>query len=341
MELVLSAIATGGLVGAADQYMCLLVVAVSARFGWITLAPPLTFMSSWWFIAIVVVFWLVTVAPAYASMLSPGVLHAVNTVVNFLSGFVVPLSSALIALVSAGVIAGMNPDLRHMLETLRLFDAAGHVGPAGYIVAGASGLTALALTGSKGLAKPALSAATGTTGTVAAPLFATLENAASLVLMGLAFALGRVNPWLIVALLAVVVVAVAALVAFALYQLYRLKRGVGRVLYLAQHYPRAGLAVAVEALVWGAGWLAWKAWGRGALMLAAWVVWVALFIALPPAVGALFIIFPPAAPAAVLVTTLLLIAIFVSVGLSSAQNLLKLVEHEMPAEREWPKGATA
>src|SRR5512137_482135 len=143
MELVLSAIASGGLVGASDQYMCLLLVSLAARMKWITLTPALSWMDSWWFIAIVAVFWLVTVAPAYASMLSPGVLHAVNTVVNFLSGFVVPVSAALIALASAGVIASMNPDMQHVLETLRIFTTQGHIGATGIAMAGVSGLTAL------------------------------------------------------------------------------------------------------------------------------------------------------------------------------------------------------
>jgi hypothetical protein len=228
MELVLSAIAAGGLVGASDQYMCLLIVALAAKLNWITLASSVDFMSSWWFIVIVFVFWLLTVAPAYASLLSPGLLHAVNTVVNFLSGFVVPASSALIGLASVGVIASLNPDLRHALETMRIFDPQGHLGAAGAVIAGGSAVTALVLTGSKGLAKPALSVSTGTAGTASAPIFATIENVASVVLMALAYELCRVNPWLIVALLAVVIVAVAALVVFALYQLRRLKKGLGR-----------------------------------------------------------------------------------------------------------------
>ena len=70
MEIVLSAIAAGGLVGASDQYMCLLIVGITSRLGWITLTPALSFMGSWWFIAIVVVFWLLTVVPAYASLVT-------------------------------------------------------------------------------------------------------------------------------------------------------------------------------------------------------------------------------------------------------------------------------
>jgi len=335
MELVLSAIAAGGLVGASDQYMCLLIVALASRLGWITLTPALSFMGSWWFILIVVVFWLLTVAPAFASVLSPGVLHAVNTVVNFLSGFVVPASSALIGLASVGVIASLNPDLRHVLETLRIFDPQGHLGATGAVIAGGSGLTALLLTGSKALAKPALSVSTGTAGTASAPIFATIENVASVVLMALAYELCRVNPWLIVVLLGVVIVAVAALVVFALYQLRRLKKGLGRVLYLAQVYPRAGLAVVVEFCVWGVGWLTWRAWGRGAIMLAIWAVWVGLFITVPPTVGAFFMVFPPVSPVATAFTTLVLLGVFLSVGVSSARALLTELEKEpLPAKSQ-------
>ncbi len=333
MELVLSAIATGGLVGASDQYMCLLIVSLAARLKWITLASSLDFMSSWWFIIIVAVFWLLTVAPAFASVLSPGVMHAVNTVVNFLSGFVVPASSALIGLASVGVIASVNPDMRHVLETLRIFDPQGHLGATGAVVAGGSALTALVLTGAKALAKPALSVSTGTAGTASAPIFATVENVASVVLMALAYELYRLNPWLIVALLGAVVVVVAGLFVFALYQLRRLKKGLGRVLYLAQVYPRAGRAVVVEFCVWGVGWLTWRAYGRGAIMLAVWAVWVALFIAVPPAVGAFFMFFPPVSPVAAGFSALVLLGVFLSVGVSSARTLLTDLEKEpLPAK---------
>jgi hypothetical protein len=153
--------------------------------------------------------------------------------------------------------------------------------------------------------------------------------------MALAYELSRVNPWLSVVLLAVVMVGVLALAVYALYQLRRLKKGFGRVLYLAQVYPRAGLAVAVEFCVWGVGWLAWQTWGRGALMLALWAVWVALFLSVPAAVGALFMVFPPLSPVAATFSALILLAVFVSVGFNSAQALLKVVEKEaVPAKSQ-------
>ena len=55
MALVFSAIAAGGLVGAANQYACLLVVAIAARAGLVTLSEPMGFMGDWWFIAVVTV----------------------------------------------------------------------------------------------------------------------------------------------------------------------------------------------------------------------------------------------------------------------------------------------
>jgi hypothetical protein len=258
------------------------------------------------------------------------VLYAVNTAVRFLSGFVVPASSALIGLASVGVIASLNPDLRSVLETLRIFDPQGHLGAAGAAIAGGSGLAALVLAGSKGLAKPALSMSTGTAGTTAAPIYVTIENIASVVLMALAYELSKVNPWLIVILLVVLIVALAALLIYALYQLRRLKKGLGRVLYLAQVHPRAGLAVAVEFCVWGVGWLAWQTWGRGVLMLSIWAIWVALFLSVPPAVGALFMVFPPLSPLAATFAALMLLAVFVSVGVNSARALFKVVEKEAP-----------
>ena len=98
MELVLSAISAGGLVGAGDQYLCLMIISIAAKTDLVKLTPQMTFMESWWFLGIVTVFWLLTIAPAYASLLSPGVMNAINTVVNFLSGFLVPASGALLAL---------------------------------------------------------------------------------------------------------------------------------------------------------------------------------------------------------------------------------------------------
>jgi hypothetical protein len=248
MQLLLSAISAGGLVGASNQYLCLLLVSVAAKTGLVTLAQPMGFMESWWFIGIVAFFWLLTVAPAYATTLGPGVMHVVNTVANFLSGFAVPVSAALLSLAAVGIIAGIDPTLRDILTTMQLFSASGGIGVTGFIVAGGSAVTASALTGARFLSKPALSTATGTAGTVSAPIYATIENVASVVLMALVLLLTRINPWLLVALFALVALLILGALAFAVYQLWRLGKGVGKVLRLIDAQPKAGLAVVVEEL---------------------------------------------------------------------------------------------
>ena len=196
MEVMLSAISAGGLVGAGNQYLCLLIVSIAAKTGVIALMPPMRFMESWWFVGIVAFFWLLTIAPAYASALGPGVMNAVNTIVNIVSGFVVPASAALLALASAGAIVAVNPELRDILRSLQLFDADGDgsIGVAGLLIAGGSAVTASTLTVGRFLAKPALSAATGTAGTISAPAYATAENLASVVAMVLLYILMRINP---------------------------------------------------------------------------------------------------------------------------------------------------
>jgi hypothetical protein len=286
MELVLSAISAGGLVGASNQYLCLLLITIAAKLGWIGLAPQVGFMETWWFFAIVAVFWVLTVLPAYASLLSPGVMNAVNTVINALSGFVVPASAALLTLASVGIISAEHPELLDILRTLRIFDPSGErIGGLGWAMAGGAAATAALLTGAKFLAKPAVSTATGTAGTAAAPLYATLENVAAVVLMLLAYALTRINPWLLVALLGIVVLAVLAGLAWAVYQLWRMGRGIGRVIGLIETRPADGLSVVGEFLVWGTGWLVHRHWMRGSVRLALWLIWMAVVVFGIPALG--------------------------------------------------------
>ena len=225
MELILSTIAAGGLVGAADQYLCLIMVGAMSRLGVITLAPQMSFMQSWWFLGVVALFWIVTVLPAYLSALDPGVTKAFNTVANLLSGFLVPTSAALISLASIGVITSLHPDLKALLETLRILGRSGNVSTTGWLIAGGGAVTAAALTGMRFLAKPAATAAVGP---LAAPANATYENTASIALMSLAYGLSTVSPWLLVGLLALVIILTVILLAAAIRQLRRLKKGIGR-----------------------------------------------------------------------------------------------------------------
>jgi hypothetical protein len=334
MQLILSAISAGGVIGAADQYLCLLIVSLAARFGVITLMPPMQFMTNGWFIGLAAVLWVLTVAPAYSSMLAPGVMNFINTAVNFVSGFVVPITSAIISLAAAGAIVNLNPELKATFETLQIFNSSGGVGPTGAVIAGASAVTAVSLTAMKGLAKPAISASTGTTGHAAAPAFATYEAIASLVLMAMVYVLSKIDPWLLVGLLVVVFIIAAAVLAYALYQLWRLKRGIGKVLRMAQEHPRAGLAVVVEFFVWGLGWLVWGKYGRGAIMLTAWAIAVAALIAVP----GFFAFFPPLS----LASLAFMLFLFVAVGFNTAWALTRMLENEvMPDRVEAPAGAKA
>lgn len=338
MELLLSAISAGGLVGASNQYLCLLLVSIAAKTGLVTLAEPMAFMESWWFIGIVAFFWLLTVAPAYASTLGPGVMNVINTVTNFVSGFAVPVSAALLSLAAVGIIAGMDPTLRDILTTMQLFSANGGIGVTGFVVAGGSAVTASALTGARFVSKPMLSTATGTTGTASAPIYATIENVASVVLMGLFILLTRINPWLLVALFALVALLIVGVLAFAIYQLWKLGRGIGKVLRMIETQPKAGLAVVAEALVWGSGWLIWKHWRRGAIRLVLWALWLALVVlAIPAAITAVGVALAAVAPLAMLTSALgiaveaTIIMAGLYVGLRSAGGLLKTFGEVEPA----------
>lgn len=329
MELVFAAISAGGLVGASNQYACLLVLSVAGRLGWVELAAPMQFMTSLWFMGLVGLLWLLTVAPAFSTHFAPGVMHVINGLVHFVSGFVVPVSSALMGLAAAGVLINLSPEMRAAFETLRLFNGqTGALTGSGMTVAVGSAATALTLTGLKALAKPMVSAGSGTAGTVSAPAFALAENVSAIVLMLLAYVLGRINPWWLVGLLGAALMVCAGLFAFGLYQLYRLKKGLGRVVYLLQHQPRAGLAVCVDFFIWGLGWLAWGRPARGAVALLAWSVWLAVFLTLQPLATMLFALFPPAIPFALLSANLVMLALFLNLGAGSARALMQTLERE-------------
>jgi hypothetical protein len=348
-ELLLSAISAGGLVGASNQYMCLLVLSIAAKLGLVGLVPQVGFIESWWFLAVVAVFWILTMVPAYGSALGPGVMNVVSTIVNILSGFLVPISGALLALAAAGQIADMNPTLYDLLRTLQIFDPSGDgIGRVGWMLAGGAGVTATALTGAKFLAKPAVSSATGTAGSASAPIFATIENAAAIALMVAAYVLIRINPWLLVALLALIVLALLTLFGWAIYQLWRLGKGIGRVIQLIETRPKAGLAIVAEFLLWGSGSLAWQYWARGAFRASIWVLWVALIVAGIPAVGTLL----AAALAPVPFLEFLAAAFVISaetmtvvggliVGARSAASLMKILDQQEPAPAARPSKASA
>jgi hypothetical protein len=323
MQLILSAISAGGVIGIADQYLCLLIVGLAARFGFITLDSPMAFMASTWFIVLAAILWVLTVAPAYSSIIAPGIMNAINAAVNFVSGFVVPISSAMLSLASAGAIVNLNPELRAMFDTLQIFNGDGGLGTTGYVIAGGSAIMAVTLTGIKAAAKPAISTSTGTAGHLSAPLFATVEAVTSIVLMGVVYALSKLDPALLIGLLALVFVIAVAILTYALYQLWRLKRGIGRMLRMAQEHPRAGLAVAVEFCVWGLGWLVWGHYGRAVIMLCVWGLMLAALLAVPGVMA----FFPPLS----LLAFAIMISIYVLIGFNTAGALMKTLEKDMPA----------
>ncbi len=329
MELILSAIASGGLVGASDQYLCLLLIAIASKTNLIKLAPQMGFMESWWFIAIVALFWLITLAPAYASLLSPGVMNVVNATAKFLSGFVVPVSGALLTLAAAGAIAEMHPEMRHVLETLRIFNSQGRgVGGVGWLMAGGGAVAASVLNGAKFVAKPALSSASGTAGHLSAPISATIENVSSVVLMALLYLLSQINPWLLVALAAVVALILLGLLAYGIYTLWKLGKGIGRVIHLIEMRPQSGLSIVAEFLVWGSGWLIWKHWNRGIVRLAIWLLWLLGIFVVIPAVSAALAVVPFLASAVLLIGESMTVMIGLYLGARSARSLMHTFDDE-------------
>ena len=334
MELLLSAISSGGLVGAANQYLCLIIISVAAKVGLVLLASPVSFMESWWFLGIVAVFWVLTVLPAYGSLLSPGVMNAINTVTNFVSGFVVPASGALLTLASIGIIAEMHPDLYTILQSLRIFTPGGEsIGQIGWLAASGGALAASTLTGAKFLAKPAISTATGTAGTASAPAYATVENVASVILMVLAYVLTRIDPWLLVGLVALIAAVILATLAWSVYQLWKLGKGVGRLIGLIETRPGAGLSVVAEFLVWGSGWLIWGHWNRGLVRLVLWGLWIALIAFGIPAAGAALAVALAVVPFLAVASSVLMICAGVATvvaglcaGARSAGALMKTIE---------------
>jgi hypothetical protein len=306
-------------------------MSVASRLRLIGLAPQFAFMEEWWFIAIVAVFWLLTVLPAYGSLLNPGVMNVINTVINVISGFVVPASAALLTLASVGIIAEAHPDLHNLLDTLRIFDPAGKsIGTVGWMMAGGGALTAAALTGARFVSKPAVSTVVGTTGTVAAPKYATAENAASFLLMGLGYLLTQISPWLLVVLLALVTLMILGMLVWSVRQLLKLGKGISKTIRLIRTRPRAGWSLLAEFLVWGSGWAVWNNWGRGIAMLILWLLWLALLIFAIPGIAAVLAAIPILAPVFLVVAEAVTVTIGLYTGLRSAESLSKTFEESGP-----------
>lgn len=347
MKLVIAAISAGGVLGVADQYMCLLIVSILSKTGLIALSPEMDrVFGSWWFIGIVAFFWLLTTIPAYASALDPTIIKWVSNITNAVSGFLVPISAALLALASVGVITNMHPDLKTSLNALQLFDsdADGVIGGPALWVIGGSALTASALTGTKFLAKQAIGVGTGTAGTpITGPVFATIENLASIVLMVLLYILSSINPWLLVVLLVVILLLVLGMLGYALYKLWKLAKGVGRVIHLIETRPKVGLSILAEFFIWGLGSLFWQKWPRGIFRVVLWILWLLTIFLIIPSV----IAFLGTVAFVVPVLEILVVSLFVGaevfavvagiyIGLRSAASLMKLLDEPELAARAEP-----
>jgi hypothetical protein len=274
MATILASISAGGLVGVSNQYAYLLLLCLAGRFGLVQLSPEMGFMTTNVFMGAVGVLWLLSVAPSYLPLIAPGLANAANTISNLMHGFVVPVSSGLIALAASGFVT-LDSGTHNALLAVQLFDpTTGAIQPEGMAVAGGAALFATALTGSKFLAKPGIAASTGTTGHVSAPMFATVENIAAVVIVGLVYGLSKVNPWLLVALGVVVAVIMLVAMVVSLIALYRLGKGIGRLFRLIENQPRVGWALVAEGLVWGSGSMIWNQSSHAALRFVMWVVWV-------------------------------------------------------------------
>ena len=342
MKLVIAAISAGGVLGVADQYMCLLIVSILSKTGLITLSSEMDkVFGSWWFIGIVAFFWLLTTIPAYASILDPTIIKWVNNITNAVSGFLVPVSAALLALASAGVITHMHPDLQTSLNAMQLFDSDGDgvIGGTGLLVIGGSALTASALTGTKFLAKQAIGIGTGTAGTpITGPVFATLENLASIVLMVMLYILSSINPWLLVGLLLIILLTVLGLLAYSIYKLWKLAKGIGRVIHLVETRPRVGLSILAEFFIWGLGSLFWEKWSRSIFRIVLWILWLVAIIVIIPSV----IVFLGTVTFVMPILGVLVVSVFVGVevfavvagiyiGLRSAASLMKMLDRPQAA----------
>lgn len=320
MQIILSSAAAAGLIGVSNQYLFVLLLGLLGRFGLFRFPNEMSFMTGNIFLGVVGALWILSIAPAYSSMLAPGIGNAVNTVSNFVHGFVVPGSAALTALATAGIIANVHPELRSVMEAIRVFQPDGGIGTAGVVIASAGAIAATGLTITKAAAKPGLSASTGTTGHAAAPIFATLENIGSVVMVGLFWVLTNIDPRLIIGLFAVLAILCIGTLIYACYLLWRLGTGIGHVLRLMEQQPKVGWAIALEAITWGGGSFIWRYESRGWLRAGAWVLWV-LFIAvvgLPsifvPFIGVLIVAFQ--------------LSVWVFVGIRSARSLLRMLDQD-------------
>jgi hypothetical protein len=318
-----AAIASGGTIGVADQYLCILLLSLAARFRLVELPPVVGFMAADWFIIVMAIIWVATILPAYGSLLDPVFLRVVNTTMGVLSGVLVPASGALLALATANFVVEVAASAGHLATLVPLRQLAG-AGP--WLIGSTGALIASFFTFVKFLIKPMIATATGMTATTAtASVYKTVENVMSLVLMALIYFFVRINPWLLVLLVVMITVGLFGILIFAFYKLWQLGQGIGRVFRLFEKSSRAGFAVMFEPFLWGVGWMMLKGTRSGinkfllcgACLLIIWFVPGILFFWLPPlAIG---------------ISIIASLAAIYFYGLKSATQLLQVAEQDLKA----------
>jgi len=308
-QFIFTSIMSGGAIGPADQYLCLILLSIASRSNWMQLPKEVNFISSGWFLILVGIIWIATVLPAYGSLIDPVFLRAVNTTVGLMGGILVPASGALLSLATANFISPTET------ATMSNSDL--------WLIGGGGAAVASTFTFVKFLIKPMLATATGMATTpFSAAVYKTIENIISLILMAAIYFLGSLNPWLLALLMATVGIILFALLIFALYQLWKLGQGIGKVLRLFETNPKAGFAVLLEPFIWGSGWILMKGWQSGSSKLVLWggsliIIW-----------GILPIIFFIVPPLAATIPFLVSFGAIYLIGIKSSKKLLLVIEAE-------------
>jgi hypothetical protein len=316
IQQILSSVAAGGTLGASDQYLCLIILSIAAQFDLATLPPEIGFVGSIGFTVFITIIWILTVLPAYGTLLSPGVLNFVNTTVGALSGVFVPASGALLAIATAETTINMHAEAGYTA-----------IGNSLSAIGGGGALMASIVTFLKFLIKPGLGIVTGTAGTVSAPIYKTVENVMSVVLMGLAYLLLSINPWLLFIFAAMIVVGLVIVLAFVIYKLWQLGKGVGKIIRIFQANPKVGLSVIVEVFVWGMGWMILKGWRNGIYRLLLWALCaLTIVVFFPLILTPISMMIPPLFMAIPLIQILLGGMCVYLIGFRSAKSLLETVE---------------
>lgn len=321
MTTIFASIVSGGAIGVADQYLCLLLLSLATRFNLIQLPSEISFMSSDWFTIAIGVVWIATVLPAYGSLIDPVLLRFVNTTIGLFGGILVPASGALLSIATANFV-GTSETAHSAVQTIA-YHASSVPNSDLLLIGGGGAFFASLFTFIKFLIKPMLATATGMAATTAtAATYKTIENVIALVVMTTLYFLASISPWLLILLMAIITLILLTILVFALYQLWKLGQGIGKVIRLFESNPKAGLAVILEPFIWGSGWVLIKGWQSGVNKLALWAVSLFIIWFVLPIV---FFIIPPIAALIPFIATF---AAIYFIGIKSSKKLLETIEKE-------------